>query len=193
MLAVDATLHDRLRQVREVLMYSFDLEILDVPLGPAAYQTPSPWLPAFQVIGADYAVFGRDATGGVYVASEQLELRTRFCHHIDTQGHAVLLAEDLGQLVSLILELPYWREILMQAADHTPSAFRAAAAQLEREVLEDLPALTAAREDLLSSLQLPRLADPARHLHEWTSRTALAVSIVSPHGWEYQPLGTFVH
>lgn len=188
MLALDAMLHDRLRQVREILMFSFDFEILEVPLGPDSYQTPAPWLPAFRLIGADYIVFGRDATGGVYVASEQRQAGFRFCHHIDTQGHAVLLGEDPAQLVSLVLELPYWREILMHAADDTPLAFRRAASDLEREVAEDLPALAAAREDLLSSLQLRRLDDPPRHLHQWTSRTAAAVSIVSPHGWEYQPL-----
>jgi hypothetical protein len=183
---VEAQLHQRLIEVRDVLMYSFDLEVLVEPLAPELYRLPSPWLPAFDVVGAEYSIVGRDATGGVYIICEDTQGRP-LCHHIDTQGHAVLLGNDFAQMVSLILELPYFREVLMQARELTTAAFKSAAGSLELEILDELPALAAAREDLLATLSLPRLDDAVEYLHRWTTEPS-PIRIVSPHGWEYESL-----
>ena len=70
MLQVPEPLFSRLLEVREVLMFSFDFELLEQPVDAQAYTTPSPWLPAFTVPGAHAVVVGRDAMGGLYVLCE---------------------------------------------------------------------------------------------------------------------------
>ena len=188
MVSIDPDLHRRLTEVRDVLTYSFDFEVLDKALGPEAYLTPSPWLPAFTVLDADYAIVARDAMGGVYVVCEPAASAEKCCLHIDTQGHRVALGADLDQALCLILELPYWREILTAAPSQQLGELRAAAQHLERELSDDMPALEAARADMFGTLALPRLPDPVATLLERATNKA-PVDVVSPHGWEYQGLG----
>lgn len=177
---------ERLWEVREVLMFSFDFELLATPLTPAAYATPHPWLPAFDVPGSDYSIVARDAMGGVYARCNLTgTAQTRFVH-VDTMGYAVPLGGTLEQLVSLILALPYWRELLARTDQATPEAMRQVAAGLEQEVAEDLPQLRAARDDLLQHLDLPELDDPVTILHDVAVASEPALAVVSPHGWAYE-------
>lgn len=186
MVALPEPLLRRLLEVREVLMFSFDFELLESPLGSEAYATPSPWLPAFLVPGAESAVIGRDATGGVYVSCESARGGRSCCLHIDTRGHAVPLGEDLEQALALVLALPYWHQLLSECPSGELQAMYAAAERLEHEVCDDLPALPAARDDLRSFLQLPALADPVRRLHELAVIQREPVTVLSPHGWRYE-------
>ncbi|HET9953418.1 MAG TPA: hypothetical protein VFQ61_02880 [Polyangiaceae bacterium] len=176
-------LWSRLREVREVLMFTFDFELLEQPLDSGAYLSPAPWVPAFVVPNADALVIGRDATGGVYVACDFPESHTGYCLHLDTRGHAVNLGADLEHALALILALPYWDQLLLESPSGNVDELRALALELEREVCDDLPALPRARADLQSFLELPTLDDPVGRLH----RLALTptVQVLNPHGWIY--------
>ena len=184
MLALPEQLRKRLLEVREVLMFTFDFELLEQPLDAEAYATPSPWLPAFVVPNAQTSVVGRDATGGVYLACQRSDGQTR-CLHIDTLGHAVPLGENLEQLLGLLVALPYWRELLLGCASGDLTEMRALAERLELEVCDDLPALPSARTDLLTFLELPEFSDPVARLHQLAVLDSELVSVMSPHGWQY--------
>jgi len=185
MVHVPELLFSRLLEVREVLMFSFDFELLEHPLDPAEYTTPSPWLPAFTLPGASATVVGRDAMGGVYLTCEFASVGSRCCLHLDTRGHVVLLGETLQDAVSLLVALPYWRELLVESSSAGLDAMRAHAFRLEREVCEDLPALPEARVYLQHFLGFPALADPLGRLDELMARTD-SVTVLSPHGWRYE-------
>jgi hypothetical protein len=185
MVLVPQLLFSRLLEVREVLMFSFDFELLEQPLDPAEYTTPSPWLPAFTLPGASATVVGRDAMGGVYLTCELASAHSRRCLHLDTRGHVVLLGETLQDAVTLLVALPYWRELLSEGSSVGLDAMRAHAGQLEREVCEDLPALPEAREYLQGFLGFPVLADPVERLYELTAQAG-SVTVMSPHGWRYE-------
>ncbi len=173
----------RLLEVREVLMFSFDFEILEHGLAAEEYATPSRWLPAFVVPGATTAVLGRDAMGGVYVACRFSEERLR-CVHLDTRGYAVPLGESLEGLLALVLALPYWQELLLACPSGKLEDMRALALRLEQEVCDELPAMPLARDDLRRFLELPELNDPVRQLHELAVEQAQLV-VLSPNGWHY--------
>lgn len=183
----------RLREVWDVLAFTFDFDVFEQALGSEAYATPSPWLPAFIVPGASVSVVGRDGTGGAYVSCEQEQRRC--CLHVDTQGNAVCIGENWPEAVALIVALPYWPELLAQYPPGPyPSrpgpaaelaALREIARRLEREACEAWPALPAARQDLASFLQLPRLADPVLRLKELAVDRPSPVTVWSPHGWRY--------
>ena len=173
----------RLREVWDVLAFTFDFDVFEQALGPEAYANPAPWLPAFVVPGASVSVLGRDGTGGVYVSCERGQ--ERCCLHIDTQGNAVCLGEDWPQAVALVVALPYWPELLAQYASDGLAVLVDAARRLEREACEDLPALPAARRELRAFLQLPALGDPVLRLKELAVDRAAPVTVWSPHGWRY--------
>jgi hypothetical protein len=175
----------RLLEVREVLMFSFDFELLDQPLETAAYTTPSPWLPAFTLPGVSAEVIGRDAMGGVYVAYQSTPSGGVCCLHLDTRGHVVLLGGSLQEAVALLVALPYWHELLLESDSVGLEAMREHAEALERDVCDDLPALPDARDYLRSFLSLPELIDPVARLCELTAE-ADAVTVLSPHGWRYE-------
>jgi hypothetical protein len=173
----------RVREVWDVLAFTFDFDVFERALGSEAYATPAPWLPAFVVPGASVSVVGRDGTGGVYVSCERGQKRC--CLHLDTQGNAVCIGEDWPQAMALLVALPYWPELLAQCPSGELSALRAAAQRLEREACEDLPALPAARRELRDFLQLPGFADPVLRLKQLAVDQAVPVTVWSPHGWRY--------
>lgn len=173
----------RVREVWDVLAFTFDFDVFERALDSEEYATPAPWLPAFVVPGASVSVVGRDGTGGVYVSCERSQKRC--CLHLDTQGNAVCIGEDWPQAVALLVALPYWPELLAQCPSGELSALRAAAERLEREACEDLPALPAARQELRAFLELPGLGDPVLRLKQLAVDQAVPVTVWSPHGWRY--------
>jgi hypothetical protein len=178
----------RVREVWDVLAFTFDFDLFERPLGSAEYATPAPWLPAFVVPGAAVSVVGRDGTGGVYIRCERGRQRSilhNYILHLDTRGSAACIGENLPQAVALIVALPYWPELLTQCPSGELSAMRELAVRLEREASDDLPALPAARQDLQTFLELPQLADPVARLHELAVQQPPPVSVWSPHGWRY--------
>jgi hypothetical protein len=174
----------RLLEVREVLMFSFDFELLEPPLSVEAYASPSPWLPAFSIANATSSIVGRDATGGVYVTCELYD-GGQLCLHIDTTGRIAPLGDGLVDALALLVTLPYWHQLFADCPSGNLQAMRALAEELEREVCEDLPALPAAREELRRFLELPVLADPVQRLYELASARGNDVAVMSPHGWRY--------
>ena len=173
----------RVREVWDVLAFTFDFDVFERALSSEAYANPAPWLPAFVVPGASVSVVGRDGTGGVYVSCERGQKRC--CLHLDTQGNAVCIGEDWPQALALLVALPYWPELLAQCPSGELSALRAAAARLEREACDDLPALPAARQELRAFLELPELGDPVQRLKQLAVDQAVPVTVWSPHGWRY--------
>ncbi len=168
-------------------MFTFDFEVLDPPEDADAYAEPQPWLPAFEITGATGQVVARDVSSGLYVLCE-LPDRACFCVHIDAQGYAVSLAQSFEHMVALVLAVPYWREALESATGGSLGALRQAVERLELEVQDDLPALPAARADLLGFLELPPLGDAVEYLHRMAVLGRDMVAVMSPHGWRYQAL-----
>ena len=123
--------------------------------------------------------------GGVYLTCEFSSARSRRCLHLDTRGHVVLLGETLQDAVTLVVALPYWRELLIECSGAGLEAMRTHAFRLEREVCEDLPALPEARSYLQQFLGFPVLADAVGCLCELMAQTH-SVTVLSPHGWRYE-------
>jgi hypothetical protein len=174
----------RVREVWDVLAFTFDFEAFERPLGAEAYAIPAPWLPAFVISADTVSVVGRDATGGVYVYCESKQ--TSCCLHIDVRGHAVCLGDDVEQALTLLVAIPHWQELLAECPSGELSALRELAVRLEQEACEDLPALPAARNELQAFLELPRVDDPVLRLYELAIRQTLPVAVQSPHGWLYE-------
>ena len=186
MVALDESLHRRLLEVREILMYSFDFEVLAEPLTPEWFEVPTRWLPALRVLDADWVAVGRDAMAGVFVLCEMTS-GGQCCLHVDAQGHVAVVGRTLHEAVTLIVLLPYWRELLTASAGDLTTMQRVAAVQ-EQEIAREFPQIPAARADLVASVRLERVVDPVARLYEVAVRQRPPVSVMSPHGWQYQSL-----
>lgn len=192
MVATPEPLSSRLLSVRDVLAFTFDFEVLEAPVSSEAYSTPSPWVPAFVVLGADATVVGQDAMGGVYVHCEHVQQGTRVCLHVDTQGCVVRLGRNLDDALALVVALPYWHELFAQCRSGELLEMRELATELELRVCEDLPALPEAREYLRTFLGLPTIPDPVSKLQELNSGELEDVTVLSPHGWRYESPRSFI-
>jgi hypothetical protein len=107
--------------------------------------------------------------------------------HVGTRGHAVCLGDDVPQALALVVELPYWPELLEQCPSGELAALRELTPGLEHEARENLYELPAARQELRSFLELPELFDPVRRLHALAVERTPPVTVWSPHGWRYEP------
>jgi len=173
----------RVLEVSDVLVYTFDLEIFERPLGAEAYATEAPWLPAFLVPQARVSVMARNLMGSVYAWCE--DQQTKCCVHIDPRGTVAYLGDDLREVVALVVALPYWPEVLAQCTAGELGSMRDIARQLEQEACAEHYALPAARQELQDFLELPALIDPVQRLHDLAIQ-APPVTVSSPHGWRYQ-------
>lgn len=171
---------NRVLEVRDVLVYTFDVEVLDRPLSLEDYARESPGLPAFVVADARVTVLARSGLGAVYARWEAVQ-EAGFLY-IDARGIVTRLDRELPGVLALVVALPYWPELVDRGAGGDLPALRAQAERLEREVCDDLYALPAAREELLSFLELPVVADPVLHLYELAAQPP-PVAVQSTHGW----------
>jgi len=181
---------NRVLEVRDVLVYTFDVEVLDRPLRFEEYARESPGLPAFEVAGARLTVVARSGLGAVY-ARWEAEQEAGFLY-IDARGVVTRLDHELRDVLALVVALPYWPELVELGAAAALPALRQQAERLEREVCDDLYALPAAREELLSFLELPVVADPVRHLHELAAQPP-PVRVQSTHAWLFESPGSAAH
>lgn len=183
MLDVREPLWSRVREVSDVLSFTFDFEPFERPLSLEAYAAEAPWLPEFVIPEASVSLIARNGMGAVYAACERGAARS--CLHIDRRGTVVSLGDDLREVVALVVELPYWPELLAECSLGDLPALRALAQRLEQESCDDLYALPAARDELRSFLELPELLDPVLRLYELAIQPP-PVTVLSQHGWSYE-------
>lgn len=156
MLPQEERLIDALREVADVLVYSFDFELF--PRGPA----PS-W---FEVAGAACEPFATDATGGTYVVCTWLD-GAREVLHVDSAGEVGHLGDDVQECCALVVALPYWRDMLHAIRKGaTRQHMMGMVDRLESEVLDDVPVLRAARENILATTAVVPLDRPAQRFFE---------------------------
>ena len=181
---------DRVLEVRDVLVYTFDVEVLDRPLSLEEYARVSPGLPAFVVPDAVVTVVAHSGLGAVYARWEAGQAAGFV--YIDERATVVRLEGELPNVLALVVALPYWPELVGLGAAADLAALREQAEHLEREVCDDLHALPAARQELLSFLELPIVADPVRHLYELAAQPP-PVAVQSTHGWPFESPGGSAH
>ncbi len=165
----DSAALEALYEVRDVLTYSFDLELLSAPRAPE-------W---FHCLDGECHVIGCDATAGAYAVVRN-EGSQRVVH-VDQLGRTRVLGQDVMSAVALVVALPYWRELDEQLGDAAVDGFRDRAALLEREVQSDIVQLAEARQWLQARFDGLVLADPVANFARW--RAEARPNLVTVAGW----------
>jgi hypothetical protein len=174
----DWALQSALFEMADVLCFSFDLELHE------ARPVPD-W---FRVEGVQATAFARDATGGVYAITQRGPLSSGYGIHADPSGRAAVLGRSLGEVVGVVIALPYWRDVLTLSAGGNLERMRLAACELEAAALDDIPALADARDELFRVLPLATPTDPVELLHQLNVEAPPTLSIVGDDGWQYRSL-----
>jgi hypothetical protein len=116
---------------------------------------------------ADFVVIGHDGAGGEFAMSAS----SRRIFYFSSEGQAGIVANNLDAFVSLIVNRPFWQDILKYSAHGNLAEMRRADIALEEDWSQDKEFVTA-RELLRKRLGLGKPGDVVGELHKAVSTNA---------------------
>ncbi|WP_350225369.1 hypothetical protein [Vibrio parahaemolyticus] len=137
--------------------------------------------PSFQ-----FTVLAGQASGGVFLSYGSLELEKRPILFVSSEGQAGKIANNLPELLALLMAIPYWFDLLKFSGNGDLSEMRQTASFVELEHYEDYPELPETRNLIQSQLKIPTIEDPIATLHACVNSTDCTV--ITDDGWKYETL-----
>ncbi len=159
-------LWDRLTSVSDVLAYSFDLHLMPDGAAPD-------W---FELEGERCVVCATNLANGAYVECLKGASVSRALY-VERGGEAFVLGPDFAHAVSLIVHLPWWREVLKCGPDVELQRLRDAERRCQQDFTADLPWLAEAQREVHREVPLPPLSDPAAFLHRFAVRPSPPIRV----------------
>ncbi len=136
-------------------------------------------------------VIAGEGSGGVYVTYGEGEIEKRPILFISSEGQAGKLANNLSEFVCMIIEIPYWSDLLKFSGGGQLSEMKKTAQFMFAEFSEEYPDYNKAKTILKSKLALTNISDPIALLHSCMQNSDCKV--LASDGWEYETLfNTFV-
>jgi len=132
-----------------------------------------------------FLVIAGESTGGAFLAYGNGDFDQVPILYVTSEGGAGKLASNLGELLAIVLALPYWEELLKFSAGGDLAEMRKTA-ELARENHEQDEIVTIARIRLIKALDIPEISDPIGLLHHNVNTTDCTV--VAEDGWRYESL-----
>jgi hypothetical protein len=154
-----------------------DFELLNIDKG-TDWITLSPNYSTEVIAGA--------GSGGVYVAYGEGEIEKRPILFISSEGQAGKLGNDLSEFVAMIIEIPYWFDLLKFSGGGKLSEMRKTAQFMFAEFNEEYPDYNKAKTILKSKLAVANISDPIALLHSYMQNSDCKV--LASEGWEYESL-----
>lgn len=134
----------------------------------------------------EFEVIAGEGAGGVYSAYGTGVTETRPILFVTSEGQAGRIADNLTQLIGMLMAIPYWQDILKFSGAGDLDEMRKAAEYMKKKYDEDYPELPAARDRIISILAVELPDDPIADLHR--SITNTDCTAVSSDGWKYESL-----
>jgi hypothetical protein len=132
-----------------------------------------------------YDTVGRDATGGIFAVYGP----QRRILHVSSEGHAGVVAADLGELIALLIAVPYWQTLLSVARGSTLSELRRAAPIVEDVFVDgDESGNPDYREFVRATLDIALGGDALKALHHAVTVLGKDVIVRAPDGAVCAPL-----
>lgn len=121
----------------------------------------SPEPPMYTVEGVrDIQVIGRDSTGGQFLVSQV----SGQVFYFSSEGEAGALANDFATFMTIVVALPFWRDILKYSSHGKIAEIRRATGALEDDLFEEEESVTS-RDQLAELLELDEEIDVVAELH----------------------------
>lgn len=131
-----------------------------------------------------FHVLAGDGTGGVFLAYGEGSPDDLPVLHATSEGQAGKIANNLGDVLALHIQLPYWRDVLKFSGNGDLDQMRRAATALAVDYDEDMPELPDAKARLLGALDVPVLDDPIAYLHHCVRGTDCMLVASDGYVWE---------
>ena len=162
-------------EVREVLAFSFDFSIDDIPDDPLWF-TVAPATDLIPIAG--------EGTGGLYaqVASSGHVLFT------DSEGAGGIIADSLSNFIQLVVTHPYWRDLLKFSGGGDLAEMQRSVDWAAREYLEGYPETPKALRLIETSLGIAPSSDSLMRLHHSVSASPQILRLYAPDGTEFDSL-----
>ncbi|MDT0629866.1 hypothetical protein [Alteromonas sp. W364] len=128
-------------------------------------------------------IIAGEGSGGVYVAYGEREIEKRSILFISSEGQAGKLGNDLTEFVSMIIEIPYWFDLLKFSGGGQLSEMRKTAQFMLAEYNEEYPDYNKAKSILKDKLDLAHISDPIALLHSCIQNSDCEV--LANDGWKY--------
>ena len=123
----------------------------------------------------DFDVLAGEGSGGAFLAYGSGEIELRPVLHVTSEGAAGEIATNLDELLGILLNLPYWEDILKFSGDGDLNEMRKTARIMQREYERNDADILAACDRLKGVLPIPPLRDPVRAFHDAIHRTTCRV------------------
>lgn len=133
-----------------------------------------------------FQVIAGEGTGGVFLAYGVGQLECLPILHATSEGQAGRVASNLTELLGILMQIPYWCDLLKFSGNGQIEEMRRTSKFMEKEYEQDYPELPDARELILAKLPIPMLKDPIQVLHD--NIHATDCTLVADDGWEYESL-----
>ena len=143
-------------EVQGNLAWPFDFELVEPCKDLSHYQISS---------DVPLVVLAQDGTGGLFALCGTEDVENVPIVHITSEGQAGLIANNFNQAVSLIVSLPYWRDLLKFSDGGKLIEMRRALPLSEDDLLEDQPEVLELRKRIEKDLELVALDEPVEYLH----------------------------
>lgn len=133
-----------------------------------------------------FEVIAGEGTGGLFLAYGEGALESLPILHTSSEGQAGRVASNLTELLGILMQIPYWRDLLKFSGSGQIDEMRLTSTFMEKEYEEDYPELPDARRLVLAKLPIPMIEDPIQVLHD--NLHASDCTLVADDGWEYESL-----
>jgi hypothetical protein len=166
-------------EAKRILEHDFDF----YPVSPATKSS------LFQLRDdISYELVGKDASGGEFVLCEGKSSSKRAMLYASSEGQAGIIAGSLERGLSIIIDLPSWRDCLKFSNGGQLAEMRRVVPLSESDLLEDRPTITSSRQALRKLFGLFQVSDLVRELHEAVTEMSPLYSVCGPDGWQLGPL-----
>lgn len=107
-----------------------------------------------------------DSAGNRFALLGDRGRETRPLLYVDHDGAAGVIASHLQQGLQIIVDVPYWRDLLKFSRGGDLAPMQRAALHLERALHEEVADIAGLRAELRRELSLPALPDAVSALHQ---------------------------
>jgi len=138
-------------------------------------------------LSEELVVLAEDGSGGAYCIQEKIDPEESSVIFLSSEGQAGKVAENLTEFLTIMVALPYWRDLLKFSAGGELEEMRKAIPFLNAEILEDEPEILSKKKLISKALNLPTLADPVQTLFN-SVKLGTAMEINAVDGSSYEGL-----
>lgn len=164
--------------VQDILDWPFDFQVCE------PYLLSRKW-PV--ILSEELVVLAEDGAGGAFTILEKIEADLSPVIYLSSEGQAGKVSNNLTEFLSLIIAIPYWRDLLKFSSNGILEEMKKAIQFLEVGLLKDEPDILNKKNFILNELNLVDLNEPVQVLFE-SVKSGISLIIKDKDGTTYNSL-----